>query len=78
MTLAGKINEGHWSVSADTAAVPGGFCCHIRVAHEGPEGLYEHDFQHFKRFSSEREAVLDGLREGMLWIEQKMSGTFSV
>lgn len=78
MTLSGTVVERHWTVSADTAPVPGGFVCTIRVSHDGAGGCFEHAFKHFKTFRSEREAVLDGLREGMLWIEQKRSKTFSM
>ncbi|GLU33759.1 UDP-glucose 4-epimerase [Trinickia caryophylli] len=78
MTLSGTVVERHWTVSADTSPVPGGFACTIRVSHDGAGGSFAHEFKHFKTFCSEREAVLDGLREGMLWIEQKLSKTFSM
>ena len=76
MALSGKIPERDWCVSAEVDPAPGGFDCIIRVAHSGPTGEFEHEFKHFKVFRTEHDAVLDGLREGMLWIEQKMSKTF--
>jgi hypothetical protein len=78
MTLSGKVNERDWSVSVETCLAPGGFECLIHVAHSGPTGMFEHQFKHFKLFRTEPEAVLDGLREGMLWIEHKMSNAFSL
>jgi hypothetical protein len=33
---------------------------------------------HSNEFPTEREAVLAGLREGMDWVELKMSNTFSI
>ncbi len=78
MTLSGKISEHDWPVSAESRLAPGGFECLIRVAQSGPAGTCEHEFKHFKIFRTELEAILDGLREGMLWIEQKMSNAFSL
>ncbi len=78
MTLSGSITEKHWQVAVETSPVAGGFSCHIRVSHDGENGAFERDFEHCKWFNTEREAVLDGLREGMIWVERKLSKTISV
>ncbi|NRO96978.1 hypothetical protein GWC77_13715 [Paraburkholderia sp. NMBU_R16] len=76
MTVSGKVNEHDWSVSADVQPASGGFVCTIHVDHvdhADPNGKFEHCFKHHRVFGTEREAVLEGLREGMIWIEQKMA-----
>jgi hypothetical protein len=78
MTISGNIAEEHWNVAAETFPAPGGFGCHIRVSHGGPHSAFEHEFNHSRRFRTEREAILDGLREGMIWIEYKLSKTIDV
>lgn len=78
MTLSGSIASAHWRVSVDTLPVSGGFVCTIRVSHGGANDAFEHQFKHFRTFGSEREAVLEGLREGMLWIENKHCKAFDV
>ncbi|WP_243751164.1 hypothetical protein [Paraburkholderia sp. BL10I2N1] len=45
--------------------------CHPTHADE----IFEHQFLHGEVFSTEREAVLSGLREGMLWLELKIAKT---
>jgi hypothetical protein len=40
--------------------------------------MFRHAFMHSSIFPTEREAVLAGLREGMDWIQLKMSNTLSV
>ncbi|ACC70296.1 hypothetical protein PPMP20_32035 [Paraburkholderia phymatum] len=79
MTLSGKVQEGEWSVSVQTeAAEEGGYRSTIHVRHSSPEGDFERTFRHDKPCSTEREAVLDGLREGMSWIGLKMARTIKV
>lgn len=73
MTVSGKVSGRGWSVSAEVEPVSGGFVCTIHVDHSDPKGKFEHKFKHFRVFETEREAVLEGLREGMVWIEQKMA-----
>lgn len=77
MTLSGNVDAHDWTVSAEVEPVRGGFGCLIRVAHSEADGKFEHAFRHFKVFPTEREAVLDGLHEGMLWIEGKVSKRFT-
>ena len=79
MTLSGNVQEGAWSVNVQTEPVEdGGYRSTIQVRHSSPEGDFERTFIHGKKFSTERDAVLDGLREGMTWIELKMARTFRV
>ncbi len=78
MALSGSVSEHDWTVSAKTRPVPGGFECRIRVEHAGAGTPFAYEFRHHKTFASEREGVLDGLREGMLWIEHKVAKTFNV
>jgi hypothetical protein len=73
MTMSGKVTEQDWSVSAEVKSVTGGFVCVIHVDHSDPNGKFEHQFKHHQVFGTEREAVLEGLREGMIWIDQKMA-----
>lgn len=91
MTILGNVHEGHWSVAVETAPAPGGapgahgadgshgYVCEICVTHErAGDKLFEHRFRHARTFASEREAVLEGLREGMTWIELKMANAFDM
>ncbi|SAL61725.1 UDP-glucose 4-epimerase [Caballeronia terrestris] len=79
MRLSGKVTCAEWSVAADTHEAEGGFGCSIRVEQHRSDGvLFEHNFEHCKTFESEREAVLAGLREGMVWINLKLSSTIIV
>ncbi|MFM0511699.1 UDP-glucose 4-epimerase [Paraburkholderia sp. RL17-373-BIF-A] len=73
MTVSSDVCEGDWSVSVETNQAAGGFDCRIHIHHSTPEGPVEHEFKHSSIFPTEREAVLAGLREGMGWIELKMS-----
>lgn len=79
MTLNGTISAGTWTVRAETAPAPqGGFACRIEVAHGAEEARFTHAFAHHRTFESETEAVLEGLREGVLWIELKRRHAFDV
>lgn len=78
MALSGKVNDGDWSVAAVTHQVPGGFDCSIQLSHPTPDGIFAHEFRHSSIFPSERDAVLAGLREGMVWVQLKMSNTLSM
>jgi hypothetical protein len=79
MTLSGNVQEAEWSVNVQTEPVEdGGYRSTIQVRHSSPEGDFEHTFQHGNKFSTERDAVLDGLREGMTWIGLKMARTIKV
>lgn len=79
MTLSGKVEGNEWAVTVETsAAKDGGYCCRIHVRHTSPEGLFERDFAHDCTFVTEREALLEGLRKGMTWIELKVSQSIGV
>lgn len=80
MTLKGNISEGHWDVVVETTpASGGGYRCTVHVTHERPgHDVFKHTFTHHRTFSSERDAVLEGLREGMTWIELKRTNAFDV
>ncbi|MFM0470627.1 UDP-glucose 4-epimerase [Paraburkholderia strydomiana] len=78
MTLTGNVGDGHWSVSAVTHSTTGGFDCSIKISHAAPEGDFNHEFKHSSIWATEREAVLAGLREGMVWVQLKMSNTLSI
>lgn len=77
MTLNGTISADTWTVVAQTVPAPlGGYGCHIRVSHTPPEVQFTREFTHHSTFESETTAVLEGLREGMLWVELKTRRAF--
>ncbi len=79
MTLSANVRQGSWSVNVRTeAAQEGGYQSTILVTHASPDGDFEHTFHHATVFGSEREAVLEGLREGMTWIALKTTRTIAV
>jgi hypothetical protein len=78
MTISGNVCDNDWSVSVETHQVSGGFDCSIQLDHNTPEGVFTHTFTHCSIYPNEREAVLAGLREGMVWVQLMMSKTFSV
>ncbi|MFP3564597.1 UDP-glucose 4-epimerase [Paraburkholderia sp. SIMBA_030] len=78
MTISGNVCEADWSVSTEVNKTTGGYDCRIHVSHCTPEGTFTHQFKHSKLFPTEREAVLEGLREGMAWLELKRAGTFDI
>lgn len=78
MALSGNVSDSDWSVSAVAHRAEGGFNCVIQLSHNTPEGVFKHEFTHSSIFPSECDAVLAGLREGMVWVQLKMSKTLSV
>lgn len=79
MSLNGHIDAGAWSVDAITSPAPrGGFRCEVSVAHASHTQRFTHAFAHHRVFASEREAVLEGLNEGMVWIDLKIGHVFDV
>ncbi|NML31874.1 hypothetical protein [Paraburkholderia antibiotica] len=79
MVLSANVRQGTWSVAVHTdAAQGGGYLSTIHVTHASPNGEFEHTFPHARIFDSEREAVLEGLREGMTWIALKTTRTIDV
>lgn len=75
MALAGQVTGDDWTVSTHSIPVDGSFCCEVHVAHGGAAGEFKHQFRHSKIFTTECEAVLDGLREGVVWIGLKRAET---
>jgi len=75
MTLKGQVTGDNWTVDTETFSADDGFGCEIHVGHTGPGGQFKHRFRHAKFFATEREAVLDGLREGIVWVSLKQSET---
>jgi hypothetical protein len=79
MTLSANVHQGTWSVDVQTDADQDGkHRATIHVRHTSPDGDFEHTFHHAKVFVTEREAVLEGLREGMTWIALKFTRTIAV
>ncbi|SDD15219.1 hypothetical protein [Paraburkholderia lycopersici] len=79
MSLNGHVDSGAWSVEAATSPAPhGGFQCEVTVMHGSQTQRFTHAFKHHRVFESEREAVIEGLREGMLWIDLKVRHAFDV
>ncbi|RDJ99770.1 UDP-glucose 4-epimerase [Paraburkholderia lacunae] len=78
MALSGSVCDNDWSVSVVTHQTADGFCCSIQLNHNAPEGVFKHEFTHSGVFSTEREAVLAGLREGLVWVQLKMAKTLSL
>lgn len=80
MNLSGKIADerGNWAVRADTRESYGGFSCEIHMTIHGDAGEFAHEYKAERTFDTEQDAVLYGLREGMVWIDLKMSRTIRV
>lgn len=79
MTLKGTVDTDTWSVEATTSPAPeGGFGCQINITERLPEKRLRHAFVHHRTFENEADAVLEGLREGMLWIGLKSRHVFQV
>lgn len=79
MTLSGNVREGDWTVEVETRTDDTGrFRCRVRVEHGGDAGRFQHAFEHSRSYPTEREAVIEGLRAGMTWIELKVSQVINV
>lgn len=79
MAISANAQQGTWSVSVQTEQTQeGGFQATIHVKHASPEGDFERTFHQSQVFAVEREAVLEGLREGMTWIALKTTRTIGV
>lgn len=75
MALTGQVTGDDWTVCTHGIPVDGGFCCEVHVAHGGAAGEFKHQFLHAKIFATECDSVLDGLREGAVWIGLKRADT---
>jgi len=80
MNLSGRVNEenGNWSITAKTHEAEGGFICQINVTARNLHGDFTHEFKDSQIFIAEQDAVLHGLREGMIWIDLEISRTIRV
>ncbi|HDR9511543.1 hypothetical protein C5615_33825 [Burkholderia cepacia] len=79
MALSGELHDADWTVAIETIAVEtGGYQCRIHVTVRSPDSTCEREFPHHRVFATEREAALEGLRSGMIWIEMRKSQTFTV
>jgi hypothetical protein len=77
MTLNGTISAGAWTVTVETVAAPqGGYGCHIHVSSTPPDAQFTREFIHHSTFENETSAVLEGLREGVMWVELKTRRAF--
>jgi hypothetical protein len=77
--LTGQVRSDEWSVLTATHAVEGGYECEVRIEHsDGRGNRFEHCFRHEGCFANEHDAMLAGLRAGMVWIDLKVSGTIGV
>jgi hypothetical protein len=80
MNLSGKVTDekGNWAVNAETHESGGGFSCEIHMTIHSEAGEFAHEYKAERTFDTEQDAVLYGLREGMVWIDLKMSRTIRV
>jgi hypothetical protein len=79
MALSGTINADTWTVGAETVPAPqGGYGCRIRVSHTSPTTQFSRECAHHCTFENEATAVLEGLREGVTWVELKTRHAFHV
>ncbi|WP_322047352.1 UDP-glucose 4-epimerase [Paraburkholderia sp. J67] len=77
MTLNGHIDATGWRVDARTSPAPaGGFSCEIVVSHDAAPQRATHTFTHHLTFRTERDALLEGLREGMVWVDLRFRHAF--
>jgi predicted RNA binding protein with dsRBD fold (UPF0201 family) len=78
MSLQGEIRDGDWAIDVSTSArADGQHDCRIRVSQRCGEGSFDRQFLHDRIFPTAREAMLEGLREGMIWIELKKLHAFA-
>jgi len=75
MNLSGKVTDekGNWAVAAETHWSASGITCEIHMAIHSEEGEFSHEYKGERTFDTEQDAVLYGLREGMTWVDLKMS-----
>jgi len=80
MNLSGRVDDGNanWSVTAATHEAEGGFISQIKVTARCLGGDFAHEFKDSQIFITERDALLHGLREGVVWIDLEISRTIRV
>ncbi|MGG2044498.1 hypothetical protein [Burkholderia gladioli] len=78
MTLSGELHHADWTVAIETvAADASGYRCRTHVKLELPSGVCEHTFTHSTCHPTERDAAIEGLRTGMIWVEMRKANTFT-
>lgn len=79
MTVTGVVSSEFGTVEAETMlSAHGKYLCRIKVIQGAAEQGHSHSFSHHRIFDSERDAVLDGLHEGMVWLDLKLNHVFRV
>jgi hypothetical protein len=79
MTMQGEIHDGDWEVDVRTQLRDDGrYACRVQVSHRLQDTQFRREFQLADTFANERDAMVEGLREGMIWIELKRCHTFDV
>jgi hypothetical protein len=75
--MNGTISADTSTVTAGTVPAPqGGYGCPGHVSYAPREVQFTREFPHQSTFESETAAVLEGLREGVLWVELKTRRAF--
>lgn len=75
MNLSGNVDGDGWIVTACARASGTEFGCLIGTTVAGPDGVVVREFTHDQIFSTPQEAVLDGLKQGMSWVDLTTSNT---
>lgn len=77
MNLSAKVDGGGWTVAACARESGAEFGCLIGTSIVAPGGSVVREFTHDQIFSTPQEAVLEGLRAGMTWVDLTISNTIS-
>ncbi|MGC2966608.1 hypothetical protein [Paraburkholderia aspalathi] len=75
MNLSGRVDGDGWSVTACARESGTEFGCLIGTSVAAPDGVVVRVFTHDRNFSTPQEAVLDGLKQGMSWVDLTTSNT---
>lgn len=65
-------------MNAETRDSGIGFCCEIHMTMQSEVGEFVHEYKCEKAFETEQDAVLYGLREGMVLLDLKRSRTIAM
>jgi hypothetical protein len=77
MDMSGKVDGGGWTVTACARESGAEFGCLIGTCIAAPDGAVVREFAHDRTFGTPQEAVLEGLKEGMSWVDLTTSNTIS-
>lgn len=75
MDLCGKVDGDGWTVTAHSKEKGVEFGCHIGMTAVTLRGALTREFAHDRTFRTAEEAVLEGLKEGMSWVDLTRSNT---